>query len=255
MKIIAWNCRGLGNRPAVRSFLELQKVERADILFLSETKLKERKVKNFRWILGLANCLTQDGDGQGGGIALFWRNGIDVSLRNLSKYHIDVDVKEGRGVSWRFTGVYGESRADQKDKTWRTLTGLISNPVMPWVCGGDFNEVLFSYEKEGGVPRSQRCMDKFRETLEACNLHDLGFCGDSFTWRNNNRREGGYIRERLDRAVANEEWRNLFPGVQIINGDPRHSDHRPVIILTEKERGERNRGNSGPAFHFEAAGG
>ena len=50
------------------------------------------------------------------------------------------------------------------------MTGLIANPVKPWLCAGDFNEVLFSHEKEGGTPRSQRCMDNFRETLEACIL-------------------------------------------------------------------------------------
>ncbi|XP_021315303.1 uncharacterized protein LOC110434863 [Sorghum bicolor] len=41
MKIVAWNCRGLGNRPAVQGLLDLQKSEKADILFLSETKLDE----------------------------------------------------------------------------------------------------------------------------------------------------------------------------------------------------------------------
>ena len=95
MNIISWNCRGLGNQPAVRSLLELQKVERADILFLSETKLKERKVKNIRWALGLTNCLAQDGDGQGGRILMLWRSGVDVSLQGMLKYHIDMDVKGG----------------------------------------------------------------------------------------------------------------------------------------------------------------
>lgn len=46
------------------------------------------------------------------------------------------------------------------------------------------------------------------ETLEACNLHDLGFCRDTFMWRNNNQWEEDYIRERVDRAMVNEEWRN-----------------------------------------------
>lgn len=45
----------------------------------------------------------------------------------------------------------------------------------------------------------------------------------------------GYVRERLDRALANMDWRAKFPLVQVRNGDPRHSDHRPVIILTERK--------------------
>lgn len=37
----------------------------------------------------------------------------------------------------------------------------------------------------------------------------------------------------------------------MINGDPRHSDHRPVIIITEKQEGGRMRGEN-KAFHFDA---
>lgn len=35
MKIISWNCRGLGIPSAIRSLLELQRAEDPDALFLS----------------------------------------------------------------------------------------------------------------------------------------------------------------------------------------------------------------------------
>ena len=73
-------------------------------------------------------------------------------------------------------------------------------------------------------------MEKFRQTLEDCDLHDLGFVGDVFTWKNHHFSATSYIRERLDRAVANSAWRCLFPLVRVINGEPRHSDHRPIIV-------------------------
>lgn len=97
----------------------------------------------------------------------------------------------------------------------------------PWLCLGDFNEVLVGWEKEGGVPRPQSCMDHFKEALEFCSLTDLSFVGDVFTWRNNNHRCKGYIRERLDRAIANVEWRSWFPGLRVINGE-----HRQFITRT-----------------------
>jgi hypothetical protein len=115
----------------------------------------------------------------------------------------------------------------------------------------DFNEVLMSYEKEGGQPKSQASMDKFREALEDCQLDDLGFSGDMFTSRNNNHTSEHYIRERLDRAVADVEWCTRFPTFKVRNGDPRHSDHRPVIVSMEEEVMDReNRGRS--CFRFEA---
>ena len=107
---------------------------------------------------------------------------------------------------------------------------------------GDFNEILLAGEKQGGQPRSQGCMDRFREALEHCELADLGFEGDPFTWRNNNHSSDLYIRERLDRAVANKDWTSRFPLYHIINGEPRHSDHRPVIVDTDPPSGERRRG-------------
>jgi hypothetical protein len=61
--------------------------------------------------------VVKDCEGKGGGIAVLWRRGVDVTLRNFSKYHIDMDVKDDEGREWRFTGVYGESQSDLKDFT------------------------------------------------------------------------------------------------------------------------------------------
>jgi len=131
MKIVAWNCRGLGNRSAVRGLLELQKSEGVDLLFLSETKLDKRRLERFRWMLGLTNMLVREGEGQGGGFAVFWRRGVNVSLRSMSQYYIDVDVKDDDGFEWRFTGVYGESKGDLKYCTWQQLQGLYAEPAKP----------------------------------------------------------------------------------------------------------------------------
>lgn len=83
-------------------------------------------------------------------------------------------------------------------------------------------------------------MDKFKDTMVDCGLQDLGFEGDMFTWRNHSHTEEGYIRERLGRAVANQEWRMRFPTTRVVNGDPRHSDDRLVIITTCGGRKEDN---------------
>jgi hypothetical protein len=128
-------------------------------------------------------------------------------IRGKSKNYIDMVIKEDDGRRWRFTGIYGESRAELKHETWTVMRDLHDQYVqdqMPWLCAGDFNEILFHHEKEGGVPHGQGCLDRFKEALEHCGLEDLGFSGDVFTWRNKQQREKDYIHERLDRAVGNE---------------------------------------------------
>ena len=122
----------------------------------------------------------------------------------------------------------------------------------PWLCMGDFNEVLLSHEKIGGRPWSQACMDKFREALEYCQLEDLGFEGYMFTWRNHNHVADEYIKERLDQAVANDLWRGWFIHYRVFNGDPRHSDHRPVIVNTDRPAGKNNTSRRTKPFQFEA---
>jgi len=146
------------------------------------------------------------------------------------EYHIDSIIKEDDGLLWRFTGIYGESRSDKKENTWVTMHDLKAKFDLPWLCSGDFNEILFGCEKEGGSQRAKSNMQKFRMVLEDCDLHDLGFVGDPFTWRNNHCSATSFTKERLDRAVANSAWRSIFPLVKVTNGDPRHSDHRPIII-------------------------
>jgi len=62
-------------------------------------------------------------------------------------------------------------------------------------------------------------MDTFKWALERCDLHDLGFVGDVFTWRNKQIKGSTHIRERLDRAVSNFEWLHRFPLVHVKNGE------------------------------------
>jgi hypothetical protein len=89
-------------------------------------------------------------------------------------------IKEEEGGVWRFTGMYGESRSEEKEKTWKLMCILQHRSKLPWLCCGDFNEILFNCEKEGGQPRAESSMLKFREVLEECDLHDLGFVGGCF---------------------------------------------------------------------------
>jgi hypothetical protein len=147
----------------------------------------------------------------------------------VSENYIDAMVQGG--VEWRFTGVYGEPRWEHKQKTWEMLCSLHTSVARPWVVAGDFNEILYNEEKEGGRPRTQRQLQAFHDALNTCQLSDMGYEGDMFTWQR------GRVRERLDRAVANAEWRQMFPNARVVNCEMLKSDHRPVSIDTEGMEG------------------
>jgi hypothetical protein len=215
--------------------------------------MDESRIKGLRWKLGLTNMIVKDcSETRSGGLAIFWWRGINLHVRGISRLYVDADVTEEDGFQWWLTGFYGEPSTEKKYLSWKALRILNAAQRQPWLCLGDFNEILLACEKEGGVPRAQSCMDRFREALEECDLSNLGFEGDPFTWRNNSHTNVHYIRERLDRAVANNEWMTRFPLHHVINGEPRHSDYRPVIVDTNPPRSDGGR-RGPPAFHFEAS--
>jgi hypothetical protein len=118
-------------------------------------------------------------------------------------------VVKGSSVetTWRLTRIYGEA---DKYKTWKRLRELHGQVSMKWLVIGDWDEILYNHEKEGGNPRPIHYMLTFRDALIDCGLEDLGYAGDSFTWRRKWSRRILGIRERLDRACANEAWVELF---------------------------------------------
>jgi hypothetical protein len=215
MKAIAHNCRGLGNQPAVLGLLELWKAEAPDILFLSETKLDKEEMKRIDVLLDMPNMEVKNCVGRSGGLALLWKKDVSLVVNpGMLRYHIDAVITEEDGFTWRLTCIYGKPQSGTREKTWKLLRILHGQSNLPWMCFGDFNEILFASEKQGGVPRKQTCMDKFRMALDFCELEDLGFVGDPYTWRNNSQRAETYVKERLDRSVANLEWRTHFPATR-----------------------------------------
>jgi hypothetical protein len=90
----------------------------------------------------------------------------------------------------------------------------------------------------GAVPRRERQMELFREALEECYLSDLGYKGPSFTWTNGQEGEG-FVKARLDRAVANRGWCELYQLVDVCVLAARSLDHKPLVVQMGGEVEER----------------
>lgn len=65
--------------------------------------------------------------------------------------------------------------------------------------------------------------------LADCDLCDLGFTGPRYTWCNN-KTDGNFTQERLDRAVANRDWCSHFQHVEVSVLAATSSDHNPILI-------------------------
>lgn len=60
-------------------------------------------------------------------------------------------------------------------------------------------------------------------------LQDFGFLGSEFTWERS-RGSPSWIQERLDRGLANQEWRGLFPAATVTVLEVSTSDHLPLFL-------------------------
>jgi hypothetical protein len=117
---------------------------------------------------------------------------------------------------------------------WSLICNLKTQSDLPWCVLGDFNEAMWSFEHFSATQRPKPQMLAFRDMLETCELVDLGFFGLPYTY-DNKRRGRGNVKVRLDRVVADNQWRNLFPEASVEHKVSPCSDHCPIVLKCDKE--------------------
>ena len=227
---LGWNCQGLGNPRSVGALRNIVRRWDPEVVFLSETKIRVAGMKRIKMKLGFVNGLYVQSQRKSGGLALFWRKDVNLEIKSYSRHHIDAVVaKERSGFKWRLTGFYGHPETHQRKESWRYLDTLNLQFNLPWLCFGDFNEIISGDEKRGGALRPQRQMDAFRNIINKCGFKDLGYLGFDFTWCN--QQEGSdRIYLRLDRAFATLDWIEHFSNVRVQHLDETTLDHCPLLL-------------------------
>jgi hypothetical protein len=230
MSILCWNCRGLGNPRAVRDLCRLVKDKKPNLVFLIETKLRTAKLEKIRIRTGFNSAFGVDSVGRSGGLALLWSEDSRVEIQNYSRRHVNALVSlSSSGPKWIFTGFYGNPEPWKRHESWSLLKFLSTSISLPWLCVGDFNEIMDESERSGIFRSSRRQMVIFRETMDFCQLQDMGFSGPKYTWCN--RREGlDFMEERLDRGFANQNWFDLYPDAKMQVIPACTSDHYPLFL-------------------------
>jgi exonuclease III len=151
MITLSWNCRGLGTPRTVRDLCRLVKEKKPALVFLMETKLRQKKLETIRCRIGYYGLFVVDCIGRSGGLALLWSSEISVEIQNYSQHHINAVIKAPiNDAPWKFTGFYGHPVPTKRHITWSLLQILAQFDPLPWVCIGDFNEILTPSEKVGG---------------------------------------------------------------------------------------------------------
>lgn len=239
MYTLCWNCRGLGDPSTVRELSDLTRECAPTILCVVERQIAKYRVEGLASTLGFDSAYGVGSSGRSEGLCIFWKNSVDLMLRNFSKYHIDMVVTETGKDPWRLTCWYGEADRSLRYRTWDMMRFLRADErELLWMCIGDFNEVLRREEHMGQNDRAWSQIQQFREVVDACALADIGYVGMDWTFAKKVA-WGQYCRVRLDHVLASNEWCSMFPFVTLRHLTTVKSDHSPILLMNELEANNR----------------
>lgn len=195
-----------------------------------DTKNKINKLESIRKKLQFNEAWYVEPQGLSGGLALWWTSEVSISILSSLKNVIAATISNSvPAFPWLLTCIYADPNFNNRVKLWEKLKDLGSNFNGPWLCIGDFNDIASIWEKQGGRGVNNFRMEVFNNFVSESGLIDLEFNGINYTWTN---KRGGddNIRERIDKALANTDWRLKFPFAQVFHEPIYGSDHAPVIL-------------------------
>ena len=173
------------------------------VCFLMETRLDKERFDKIYSNLSYQNKIIVKHLDLGGGLALLWKNDINMEIVNYTTNHVLAKIIEEDRFVWYMIGFYGWPNAQQKFKSWKLLAYLKNFVDGPWLCVGDFNAILNASEKLSIRQPQSSQINEFQEALELCQLEDLGYKGYPYTWTS--KRPGdANTKMWLDRAVASK---------------------------------------------------
>ncbi|KAK9041081.1 hypothetical protein V6N11_016203 [Hibiscus sabdariffa] len=94
MAMLAWKVRGLSNKDTVRALKNFVFKFNPGIIFLSEMKQKMRYLEKIRMKMKYDNAHYVEPIGIAGGLLLWWKNDVKVSILQSGKNIIDCELSE-----------------------------------------------------------------------------------------------------------------------------------------------------------------
>uniref|UniRef100_A0A803QNQ6 Reverse transcriptase domain-containing protein n=1 Tax=Cannabis sativa TaxID=3483 RepID=A0A803QNQ6_CANSA len=165
--------------------------------------------------------------GLGGGLLLFWKENVFVNILSHSLHHIDCIITINN-TTFHLSCYYGSPYVVDKQASWTLLHRLFDTaPLLPWLIIGDFNDYLgFNDRNTRGLPPSH-AMHSFQNFVGKYSLFPLVFSGSRFTWKH------GTTLERLDWAIINQKWADLYPMASLQHLGFFGSDHRALKVMLD----------------------
>ena len=142
--------RGLGNPLTVQEFTDLVQAKAPTLVFLAQTLVDEARLDFVKDRIRFDKKNFVQRINKGGALVMYWKNDLKVDVVSSSMNHIDAVINKDSEIAWRFIGFYGEPETHKRHESWDLLQSLHQQSSLPWLCTGDFNEIVKQSEKIGG---------------------------------------------------------------------------------------------------------
>lgn len=96
-------------------------------------------------------------------------------MLDVSEQHLSLSIGSDDPIKSSF--VYAKCLSSEQHDLWNQLR-IHSNANMPWLVEGDFNTILRSSEKKGGVPSDMGSIQDFLECIVESNLSEITYSGN-----------------------------------------------------------------------------
>ena len=126
MSCLAWNYRGLGNLRTGREIVEITRAKDLSVVFLAETLTDDARLEIVQRSIERDHQWVVRREGRGGGLDLFWKSSINLTVVSFSKYFIHAVINKDSDNEWHLTGFYDEPETTRNTKAWDQLRYLNS---------------------------------------------------------------------------------------------------------------------------------
>ena len=92
MNLLVWNYRGLGNLRTKKELGNIIRAKDPSIVFLAETWADEARLDRVLHNINFDNKWEVCRGRKGGGLVLFWKNDVHVTIEDSHRYFIDVTL-------------------------------------------------------------------------------------------------------------------------------------------------------------------
>ncbi|KAI3965252.1 hypothetical protein MKW92_011399, partial [Papaver armeniacum] len=89
--------------------------------------------------------------GRSGGLCLLWKDDVNIEVVSQSSNLIHAIVHDNSLLSWNLFCIYGPPVSSQRSSFWQNMTEYAQNFNGPKCFIGDFNAIVSSAEKFGGL--------------------------------------------------------------------------------------------------------